>query len=510
MLTKWLNGSKQGNESFPIVVIGTGFSGIGTGIRLKQAGIESFTILEKAGDIGGTWRDNAYPGAACDVPSHLYSFSFEPKPDWSRAYSPQQEIQSYLRHCVEKYDLAKHIRFDSEVTGAEFDEASGTWTVHVTGRAPLRARAVVLGNGALSIPSMPDIPGLDEFAGKTFHSARWDHDYELEGKTVAVVGTGASAIQFVPQIQPKTAKLHLFQRTPPWIMPKPDRAMTAREKWLFDKIPFLRRLHRAWIYWTHELRALGFVVDPRIMKLLERLAKRYIGSIVKDPELRAKLTPSYTMGCKRILISNDYYPAVAQPNVEVVTDGIERVTRDGVVTKDGVERKVDAIICGTGFTATDYLAPLRLVGRGGRNLNDVLQASGESHLGITVKGFPNLYLLMGPNTGLGHNSMIFMIETQIGYALQAIEALRDRKLAYLDVRGDVQRASTERVQARMQKSVWSSGCQSWYLKDGRNATLWPGFTFAYWWQARKLELADFESVAFPAEAELPDAAPEPA
>ena len=510
MLKDWLNGTRRGNESFPIVIIGTGFSGIGMGVMLKQAGIDSFTILEKAGDIGGTWRDNAYPGAACDVPSHLYSFSFEPKPDWTRAYSPQQEIQEYLRHCVAKYDLAKHIRFHAEVTGAEFDESSGTWTVRVAGGEPLRARAVVLGNGALSIPSMPEIPGLEEFGGKTFHSARWDHEYDLEGKTVAVVGTGASAIQFVPEIAPKTGKLHLFQRTPPWILPKPDRAMSDREKWLFAKIPFLRRLHRAWIYWTHELRALGFIVDPRIMKLLEKLAKRYIGSIVKDPELRAKLTPSYTMGCKRILISNDYYQAVARENVEVVTDGIERVTQDGVVTKDGRERKVDAIICGTGFTATDYLAPLRLIGRGGKNLNDVLQQNGESHLGITVSGFPNLYLLMGPNTGLGHNSMIFMIETQAGYALQGIRRLREQNLAYLDVRADVQQASTERVQAKLAATVWSSGCQSWYLKDGKNATLWPSFTFAYWWQARKLDPSHFAAVPYPAEVEVPEATPVPA
>jgi cation diffusion facilitator CzcD-associated flavoprotein CzcO len=510
MLEQWISRSQRSTESFPIVIIGTGFSGIGTGVMLKKAGIDSFTILEKASDIGGTWRDNAYPGAACDVPSHLYSFSFEPKPDWSRAYSPQQEIQSYLRHCVTKYDLAKHIRFHSEVTGAEFDESTGSWTVRIAGREPLRARAVVLGNGALSIPSTPDILGLEEFSGKVFHSARWDHDYDLEGKTVAVVGTGASSIQFVPQIQPKTGQLHLFQRTPPWILPKPDRAMTGREQWLFAKMPFLRRLHRAWIYWTHELRVLGFVVDPRIMELLEKLAKRYVASIVEDPALRAKLTPSYTMGCKRILISNDYYQALVQPNVEVVTDAIERVTREGIITRDGAERKVDAIICGTGFTATDYLAPLRLIGRGGKNLNDVLQQNGESHLGITVSGFPNLYLLMGPNTGLGHNSMIFMIETQAAYAVQAIRALRDRSLVSLDVRGEVQRASSQRVQARLQRSVWSSGCQSWYLKDGRNGTLWPGFTFAYWWQARKLRFDDFDAVPFPAEEVLTVPQPMPA
>ncbi len=494
-------------ERFPIVIVGTGFSGIAMGVMLKKKGIESFTILEKADDIGGTWRDNTYPGAACDVPSHLYSFSFEPKPDWSHAFSPQQEIQEYLRHCVSKYDLARHIRFGAEVTGAEFDESMGAWTVHLAGGERLVARALVLGNGALSIPAYPEIPGLGDFEGKLFHSARWDHAYDLDGKEVAVVGTGASAIQFVPEIAPRTGKLHLFQRTPPWILPKPDRPMRAREKRLFRALPILRWLHRAWIYWTLELRVLGFTVSPRIMKLAEKLATRYLGAIVEDPELRAKLTPSYTMGCKRILMSNDYYQTLVRPNVEVVTDGIERITREGIRTRDGRERKVDAIICGTGFTASDYLAPMRLIGRSGHNLNDVLQRNGESYLGITVNGFPNLFLLMGPNTGLGHNSMVFMIETQARYALQAIHALRRKDLAWLDVRPEVQRAFSARLQARLQHTVWSSGCQSWYLKEGRNATIWPGFTFAYWWHARRLRLGDFDAIAWPVVEALPALAP---
>jgi cation diffusion facilitator CzcD-associated flavoprotein CzcO len=480
------------------------------GVMLKRAGIDSFTMLEKADDIGGTWRDNTYPGAACDVPSHLYSFSFEPKPDWSRAFSPQQEIKEYLRYCVEKYDLARHIRFGAEVTGAEFDQAEGIWTVRIAGAEPIRARALVLGNGALSVPAYPDIPGLEDFEGTLFHSARWDHEFDLAGKHVAVIGTGASAIQFVPEIAPAAGKLDLFQRTPPWILPKPDRPMRTTEKRLFRALPFLRWFYRAWIYWTLEVRVLGFTVDPRIMKFAEKLARRYLGSIVHDPALRAKLTPSYTMGCKRILMSNDYYQALVRPNVEVVTDGIERVTRDGIRTRDGQERKADAIICGTGFTASDYLAPIRLIGPGGRNLNDVLQQTPGSYLGITVSGFPNLFLLMGPNTGLGHNSMVFMIETQAGYALQAIETLRRQDLVSLDVRKSVQHAFSERLQERLQRSVWSSGCQSWYLKNGRNATLWPGFTFAYWWHARKLRLADFEAVASPAAERLPEIAPAPA
>ena len=492
---------------FPIVIIGTGFSGIAMGVELKQAGIDSFTILEKADDIGGTWRENTYPGAACDVPSHLYSFSFEPKTDWTYSYSPQPEIQSYLRHCVEKYDLARHIRFHSKVTGASFDEDAATWTVRIEGREPIEARALVLGNGALHIPTMPEIEGLDEFEGEVFHSARWNHAYDLEGKTVAVVGTGASSIQFVPRIAPKVGKLHLFQRTPPWILPKADRPMASWEKTLFRWVRPLHWLHRAYLYWMHEARVLGFLYDRRIMKLAEKMATKHLGSAIADPALRAKLTPSYTMGCKRILISNDYYPALARENVEVVTDRILRVTKKGVLTRDGQERKVDAIICGTGFSATEYLAPLDLVGRSGRKLNDVIQEKPHSYLGITVNDFPNLFLLMGPNTGLGHNSMVFMIEAQARYARMAIQAIRRKKLAFLDVREPVQAAFSAGVQEQLRDTVWSSGCQSWYLKDGHNATLWPGFTFAYWWQTRSVRLADYELVPARVTEEEPEVVP---
>lgn len=489
--------SSPSAERFPVVIVGTGFSGIAMGVMLKRAGIESFTILEKASDIGGTWRDNTYPGAACDIPSHLYSFSFEPKPDWSRSYSPQQEIQDYLRHCVEKYDLRRHIRFDSEVTGAEFDANAGVWTVRIKDGLPLTARALVLGNGALSIPSYPVIPGLEQFTGKTFHSARWDHECDLKDKTVAVIGTGASAIQFVPEIVPDVKQMHLFQRTPPWILPKPDRPIRDRVKRLFRAVPLTRWLYRAWTYWLHELRAIGFVIDPRLMKAAEKLARAYVTEQVKDPVLREKLTPSYTIGCKRILMSNDYYQALQQPQVEVVTDGIERVTPTGIVTRDGQERRVDAIILGTGFTATEYLAPINIVGRHGQELNEVIRTTPETYLGITVHGFPNLFLMMGPNTGLGHNSMVFMIEAQARYALKGIETLRDRDLAFMDVHAPVQRAFNQRIQAKLRKTVWASGCQSWYLKDGHNLSLWPGFTFQYWMETRALNVHDYQLVARP-------------
>jgi cation diffusion facilitator CzcD-associated flavoprotein CzcO len=496
--------------AFPIVIVGTGFSGIAMGVLLKRAGIDSFTILEKAGDVGGTWRDNTYPGAACDVPSHLYCFSFEPKPDWSRFFSPQQEIHEYLRHCVRKYDLARHIRFHSSVTGAEFDAASGTWTVRVEGREPLQARAVVLGNGALHVPSLPDIPGREDFEGRLFHSAQWDHGFDLAGKTVAVIGTGASAIQFVPEIAPTVGRLHVFQRTPPWIIPKPDRAMGRRERGLYRRLRPVHWLLRALIYWVMEARAIGFVLSPRLMHFFERQARKFLEASVPDAALRAKLTPGYAIGCKRILISNDWYPALQRENVGLVTDGIERITRTGIRTRDGVERKVDAIICGTGFMVADYVHTLNIVGRGGRTLNASVEAKEGHHLGTTVRGFPNLFLMMGPNTGLGHNSMVFMIEAQARYALQAIQAIRGRKLRYLDVREPVQRAFLGRVQAKLRGSVWNSGCSSWYVgADGYNLTVWPFFTFQYWWQTRRLALSEYELVPAVEEAE-PLALPVPA
>jgi cation diffusion facilitator CzcD-associated flavoprotein CzcO len=369
----------------------------------------------------------------------------------------------------------------------------------------MKARAVVLGNGALHKPSLPDIPGREDFEGKLFHSAQWDHDYDLAGKTVAVIGTGASAIQFVPEIAPKVQRLEVFQRTPPWIVPKPDRRMGRREQAVYRRFRPRHWLLRVLIYWVMEVRALGFVVSPRLMKLFERQARKFLEASVPDPALRAKLTPSYAIGCKRILISNDWYAALQRPNVGLVTDGIERITRTGIRTRDGVERRVDAIICGTGFMVADYVHSLNVVGLGGRTLGASVEAREGHHLGTTVRGFPNLFLMMGPNTGLGHNSMVFMIEAQARYALQAIQAIRRRKLRYLDVREPVQRAFTSGIQAKLRGSVWNSGCSSWYVgKDGYNLTVWPYFTFQYWWQTRRLALSDYEMA--PA-VEAPEPAP---
>jgi cation diffusion facilitator CzcD-associated flavoprotein CzcO len=487
------NGARSdGERELPIVIIGSGFSGLGMGILLKQAGIHSFTILEKSGDVGGTWRENVYPGAACDVPSHLYSYSFEPNPAWSRAFSPQREILDYLRRCAKKYGIEPHIRFHAEVHRAAFDDETATWTVHTKDGATLRARALVVGNGALHIPAFPAIPGIESFQGKAFHSARWDHDYDLNGKRVAVIGTGASAIQFVPQIAPKVDKLHLFQRTPPWIVPRLDRAFSDAEQAAFKRLPLWHRVYRAGIYWKLEAQVLGFTVDQRIMKLGEKLAKRHLYASIQDPRLRAALTPNYRMGCKRVLLSDDYYPALTRPNVELVTDPIDAITPAGVLTRSGALREVDAIIYGTGFNVSEYIAPIHISGSNGLDLNATWKKAPEAYFGITVSGFPNLYLLMGPNTGLGHNSMIFMIEAQARYALQCIQALRDRGLASMDVRPGVQASFNADLQEKLSRTVWASGCRSWYqTAGGRNSALWPGFTFDYWLKTRRVRLSDY-------------------
>ncbi|PCC75226.1 Predicted flavoprotein CzcO associated with the cation diffusion facilitator CzcD [Nannocystis exedens] len=478
-----------------VVIVGAGFSGLCMAIQLRRVGITDFVVLEKADRVGGTWRDNTYPGAACDIPSHLYSYSFEQNPNWTRAFPLQSEIQQYLERCADKYDVRRHIRFGAEVDHAEFDRAAGRWHVRTRAGERLSARALVLGNGALHLPAYPELRGLDTFAGKTFHSARWDHGYDLSQKTVAVIGTGASAIQFVPQIAPVVQRLHLFQRTPAWVVPKPDHPIGELARRVYARVPALQRLVRNGLYWQHEARAFAFL-RPKVMRLVEPLARKHVQRQIADPGLRARLSPDYRMGCKRVLISNDFYPALTRPNVELVTDPIDRVEPTGVRTQDGALREVDAIILGTGFRATEYLSAVRIVGVDGQELNERWRGQPETYLGITVSGFPNLYLLMGPGTGLGHNSMIFMIEAQVRYALQCIATLRDRNLRMLDVRPEVQTAFASELYERLGRTVWSSGCKSWYqTADGRAAALWPGFTVSYWLRTRQLDLRDYQPVA---------------
>jgi cation diffusion facilitator CzcD-associated flavoprotein CzcO len=480
------------------IIVGAGFSGIAAGVELRRRGITDFLILEKASRVGGTWRENTYPGAACDVPSHLYSYSFEPNPRWSRAYGKQPEILAYLEHCADTYDLRSHLRLGEAVTQARFDEGRGCWHVTTATGEQLVARSLLLGNGALHVPQLPDIPGLDTFAGERFHSARWNHAYPLSGKRVAVVGTGASAIQFVPEIAPDVARLHVFQRTAPWVVPKRDRAITEAEQWLFEHVPGAHWLRRTGLYWLMESRVVGFAYAPRVNQLLERLVRLHLERAVPDPRLRAKLTPSYRLGCKRVLISNDWYPALQRDHVELVTDAIAEVTPRGVRTVDGTEREVDALILGTGFRVSEYLSSIQVLGRDGLELNDVWRVSLRNYLGITVSGFPNLFLLMGPNTGLGHNSMIFMIEAQARYAAEAISLMREHDLATLDVRPEVERAFRAELAQRMKHTVWTSGCTSWYQTPDGDVFLWPAATVDYWWRTRRVALADYHTRAAPA------------
>jgi cation diffusion facilitator CzcD-associated flavoprotein CzcO len=485
---------------YQILVIGSGFAGLGMAIGLKRAGIDDFVVLEQADEVGGTWRDNHYPGAACDVESHLYSYSFEPNPSWTRAFAPQSEILDYLVHCAEKYGVRPHIRFRTSAVRARFDEATASWEVETSDGQRLRARIVVSACGPLSRPALPDVPGLAAFGGKTFHSARWDHSFSLDGKRVGVIGTGASAIQIVPSIAPRVGRLYVFQRTPPWIVPKPDRAFGGVERALFHHVPAVQQLSRRTIYWQREALALGFVVEPRILKALSRVAARYLEASVRDAALREKLTPRYAMGCKRILPTNDWYKTLQRDNVEVVVDRIADVRAGGIVTAHlsgaTTERELDAIVLATGFEAAEQMAPFEVRGRGGRELNDAWKDGAEAYLGTTVSGFPNLFVLVGPNTGLGHSSMIFMIESQVAYVMSAIETMRAKNLKLVDVRADVQDRYNTRVRERLKGTVWSSGCVSWYqTRSGKNTTLWPGFTFEFRLRTRKFDPTAYETAS---------------
>ncbi|MFO0550075.1 MAG: NAD(P)/FAD-dependent oxidoreductase [Polyangiaceae bacterium] len=479
------------------VIVGTGFAGLGMAIHLKKAGIDDFVILEQAESVGGTWRDNHYPGCACDVESHLYSFSFEQNPKWSRMFAPWNEIRDYLEHCAEHYDLERHIRFRSTVKRAAFSERTGRWQVQVGDDDVYDCRWLVAATGGLSRPKLPDIEGLDTFAGKAFHSARWDSDYRLAGKRVGVIGTGASAIQIVPGIAHEVGRMEVFQRTPPWILPRRDRAIGSTEQALYERVPALQTAYRAAIYARRELFKLTFDRDSRIGDFAEKMARKHLRDSVADPILRKQLTPEYQIGCKRILLSNDYYPALQLPHVSLVTTGIERVVPEGIITKDGKLHELDALVLATGFMAADAEAPFEVRGRGGADLTDEWRPGARAYLGTTVHGFPNLFVLVGPNSGLGHSSMVHIIESQIAYVMSAVGQLRGMQNApYFDVRGPVLDRYNQALQARLKNRVWSTGgCQSWYqTPSGMNTTLFPGFTFEFRLRTRHFRLDDYELV----------------
>jgi cation diffusion facilitator CzcD-associated flavoprotein CzcO len=475
-----------------VAIVGTGFSGLGMAIRLKQEGIDDFLLLEREQDVGGTWWVNTYPGCQCDVPSHLYSFSFALNPEWSRTYPLQPELSDYMIDCSERYGIRPHVRFGCAVTGARWDDGEHVWVLD-TSQGELHAQVVIGGVGGLSEPSIPAIPGLDDFEGPAFHSAQWDHGVELEGKRVGVIGTGASAIQIVPRIQPQVEQLAVFQRTPPWVVPHSDRPITELERKVYRRLPFLQRLVRAGIYWTRELLVIALAREKRLLKGLEVVARAHMRRAVPDRELRKKLQPDYTIGCKRILPSNHYYPALAKPNVELVTEPIREVRANGVVTGDGIEHPLDVIVLGTGFLVTEFPFARAIVGRDGQRLSEAWTPSGQAYLGTSIAGFPNLFLMTGPNTGLGHNSMVFMIESQLNYVLDAIGTLDRMDLASLEVRQEVQDAYNAWLQENLEDTVWNTGgCSSWYLdKTGRNTTIWPDFTWRFRQRTRRFDPAEY-------------------
>lgn len=475
-----------------VAIVGAGFGGIGMAIKLKQAGFSDIVLFEKADDLGGTWRENTYPGAACDVPSHLYSFSFELKPDWGRRYAGQSEILGYLRHCTDKYDVKRHIRFGTEVAAAKFSEDAGTWAITLKDGSTHTANVLISACGQLSRPAYPRIPGLESFGGELFHSATWNHEYDLTGKQIAVIGTGASAIQFVPAIAPQTERLTVFQRSAPHVIPKTDFAYPQVLQTAFRRIPGALRASRWATYGELEPRALMFTKFPQVSAVYERKFLRNLRREIPDEALREKLIPSDPVGCKRVLLSNDWYAALRRPNVHVETSPISEITPTAVITEDGVAHEAHAIILGTGFKANDFLAPMRITGRNGTELNTVWRDGAEAYLGITVAGFPNMFLLYGPNTNLGHNSIILMLEAQIQYILDAVRRLRDEQVTWLDVRPEIQNAFNKTVQERMASTIWDRECTSWYKNAaGKNTNNWPGFTFAYYAATRKLNPADY-------------------
>ncbi|RMG76353.1 MAG: NAD(P)/FAD-dependent oxidoreductase [Bacteroidetes bacterium] len=486
------------HTDYEVVIIGAGFAGIGAGIRLKMTGNDDFRIFEKAAEVGGTWRDNTYPGCGCDVPSFLYSFSFEPNPNWTRAFSRQQEIWSYMRHCVRKYDLEPHIQYNTGIEALHFDENRGIWRVKDSHGNETTAKVVISAAGPFNAAFIPEIKGRDSFRGEAFHSLHWNHDYDLRNKKVAVIGTGASAIQFVPEIAPLTDQLYIFQRTPPWIAPKPDQEFPEKTRRFFKKYPWYQRFWREVIYWTLELLGLSLYSNNLIRAYRTKVALKHLRDSIPDPELRKKLTPDYALGCKRVLISDDYYPTLLRPNVELVTESIAEITPTGIRTNDGKLRQVDAIIYGTGFYVTEFPKLFEVYGTEKRNLFEIWNQSGpEAYYGMAVSGYPGLLFMVGPNTGLGHNSIIHMMESQLNYILDYIKMVREtpEPTAFYDLKKAVQEQFNARIQKKLSKMVWSSGgCKSYYLKnrDGKNVSIWPGSTLAYRKQTKRIKRSDYE------------------
>ncbi|MGY2114274.1 flavin-containing monooxygenase [Nocardia gipuzkoensis] len=496
-------------HTLDVAVIGGGFAGIGTAIRLKQRGIHDFAIFERGAAIGGTWRDNTYPGAACDIPSRLYSYSFAPNPNWSRTYSGSNEILGYIEAMTAEFGLGPHLRLGHNATGIVFDEQAGVWEIAVEGHAhPILARTVVLASGPLANASLPDIRGIETYQGHKIHSARWDHDYDFTGKRVAVVGTGASAVQIIPELVEKAASVKVFQRTPGWVLPRVDRQTNGLTKELYRRVPAAEQLaRRAWFY-GHESVALGVVWNTPLTRVVELVGKAQLRRQVKDPWLRRQLTPDFRAGCKRLLMTDDYYPALQRDNCKLITWPIARISEHGIRTAEGIEHQADCIVFATGFDVSKTGTPVPVVGRDGRVLADEWSRGAYAYKSVAVSGYPNLYLTFGPNSGPGHNSALVYMEAQIDYLVGAIGLILDRNLRMLDVRRDRQDRYNAAIQRKLSATTWNSGCRSWYLtEDGFNATMYPGFATQYVHQLRAVDLDDYLVVESSADQRQPRVAP---
>ncbi|MER7765591.1 NAD(P)/FAD-dependent oxidoreductase [Kitasatospora sp. NPDC096140] len=477
-----------------VAVIGAGISGLGTAIGLLRRGEDDFLVFERADDLGGTWRDNTYPGCACDVQAHLYSFSFARNPEWKSTFATQAEVHAYLTACATRYGVDPHLRYGHELLDARWDDTHQHWNLRTT-HGRYTARILVTGTGYLSNPATPDLPGLDTFTGTVFHSSQWNHDHDLTGRNIAVIGTGASAIQFVPKIQPQVARLDLYQRTPPWVAAKPDKPNTARHTWMLRHLPGYQRFRRAFNQHGREIVAF-FMSSPSRTTGMKNMAAGHLKKSVKDPALRQRLTPDYTVGCKRLLFSNTWYPAIQQPNVDIVSDTITRIGPTHITTADGTRRDIDTIILATGFTATNRPIAHRIHGRDNTTLADTWNTHGmTAHRGTTIHGFPNLFMILGPNTTLGHSSQTVMIEAQITYILDALKTLDTHHITSIDVHEDAQNAYNHNVQTRLKNTVWNNGgCTSWYTDTrGNNPSIWPTYTWRFRKQTRHLDISNYQT-----------------
>ncbi len=475
-----------------IAILGAGAGGLGLAIRLRQAGITSFSIFDKADGVGGTWRANTYPGAACDVPSHLYSFSFARRRNWSRKFATQPEILDYFEGLVKDFDLSSHLRLNTEIVGAVFSDTTNDWTITLASGAQETFSAVVFACGQLNRPFIPNFIGQDNFSGPAFHSAQWDHEVDLSGLNVGVIGTGASAIQFVPSIAEQVKSLTIFQRTPAWVVPRPDREFTAQERKRFIGIPGWQWLYRASIYWRLEFRWWAMKSDSRMSRYIEGRIRPELEKIVQPRLDNSALIPDYPIGCKRLLMANDWYPTILRDNVEVVTESIAQITPDGVITADNQTHCVDALIFGTGFSTTEFLAPVEVVGQKDLRLRDAWREGSQAHLGVTVPNFPNLFVIYGPNTNLGHNSILFMIEQQIRLIVGLLVETASRDAKWVTVRDEVAERSDRDLQGAAKKTVWVTGCDNWYTDEkGRLTNNWPFPTVVYWWRTRFETFRDY-------------------